>query len=96
MSDGTDNGGDALLGFKNGRTVLLGDLDFTIDTSDLDAERSFQGDNTEFEFSFSVEIDTQEVVCPHCNQLNHPPESKALRLFGDGPWPCVFCGYPLL
>lgn len=98
MSENADpfDANNTILDFENGHTVTVEDLDLSVSNSTTGTENATVPADLEFEGSFSVELETQEVVCPHCNQLNHLPKSGALRLFGDEPFPCVFCGYPLL
>ena len=98
MSDDKIPATNATISFDDGDEVEpITDCSISID-SDVSVRESTVPDTFDGEYlcSFTVEIESQTVVCPDCNVANHLPNSDFLGALTREPVGCVFCGYPLL
>ena len=83
---------------EDGEERKIGELSgVELETSNekVDTSRGGLGE-VEVSFEIDIEIDKQTIQCPHCNHNNELPDSELVHYVHREPYPCNWCGYPLL
>lgn len=70
------------------------DIDNSIESIDVNSDMD-QIIDREIEFSLSIDIEPDNIVCPNCNEVNPLLPSPWATMFSREPIPCNYCGYPL-